>query len=199
MRSRIDSLWDKDWGECDDLAEAVAQALLESSQICQAAALQVRQEWWSRERALRRDLASIQRLQQAALGSEELRLQALRARALLEETLQRRSEFSYHASLSYWARKGDRMSREFFRTHGQRAAGDQIRSLRTTEDRIITRQEEVMGMATDFYMTLFQQELPAPRTRRCRQEVWRHTPSMLELAQMSTSHVTHRYSVYPML
>ena len=62
VRSRIASLWDRDWGGCDDLAEAVAQAFLESSQICQEAALQVRQMWWGRERALRRDLASIQRL-----------------------------------------------------------------------------------------------------------------------------------------
>ena len=137
VRSRIGNLWDRDWGECDDLAEAVAQALQESSQICQQAALQVRQEWWGRERALRRDLASIQRLQQTAPGSEELRLQALRAKALLEETLLRRSEFSYHASLSYWARKGDRMSREFFWTHGHRAAGDYIRSLGTIETHLL--------------------------------------------------------------
>ena len=140
----------------------------------------MRQEWWGRERALRRDLASIQRLQQTAPGSEELRLQALRAKALLEETLLRRSEFSYHASLSYWARKGDRMSREFFRTHGQRAAGDQIRSLRTAEGHITTDQEEVMGLATDFYRTLFQQEQLAPRTRRSREEVWRHTPALVQ-------------------
>ena len=71
---------------CDDLAEAVAQALLESSKICQETALQVRQEWWGRERALHKDLASIQRLQQAVPGSEELGRQALQARALLEET-----------------------------------------------------------------------------------------------------------------
>ena len=63
VRNRIVSLWDRDWGGSGDLAEEVAQILLESSQICQEAALQACQEWWSRERALRRDLASIQRLQ----------------------------------------------------------------------------------------------------------------------------------------
>ena len=71
------------------------------------------------------------------------------------------------------------MSREFFRTHGQRAAGDQIRSLRLPDGRITSDQEEVMGLATDFYQTLFQQELVALRTRRCREEVWRHTPSIV--------------------
>ena len=35
-------------------------------------------------------------------------------------------------------------------------------------------------MATDFYRTLFQQELPAPRTRRCREEAWRHTPPIIQ-------------------
>ena len=31
VRSCIGSLWDRDWGKCVDLAEAVAQALKESS------------------------------------------------------------------------------------------------------------------------------------------------------------------------
>ena len=48
VRSRIISLWNREWGECDDVAEAVTQTLLESSQICQEAARQVRQEWWGR-------------------------------------------------------------------------------------------------------------------------------------------------------
>ena len=98
VRNRIISLWDKEWDTCDVIAEVVAQTLAESSQICQKAALQVRQEWWERERTLQRDLASIQCLQQATAGSEELHLQD---KALLEETIQRCSEFSYHASLSY--------------------------------------------------------------------------------------------------
>ena len=42
VRSRIVSLWDRDWGGYVDLAEAVAQTLLESSQIYQEAALQAR-------------------------------------------------------------------------------------------------------------------------------------------------------------
>ena len=42
VHNRIDSLWDRDWGEYDDLAEAVAQTLLESSSICQEAAFQAR-------------------------------------------------------------------------------------------------------------------------------------------------------------
>ena len=38
-----------------------------------------------------------------------------------------------------------------------------------------------MGLATDFYRTLFQQEQLAPRTRRSREEVWRHTPALVQL------------------
>ena len=37
-----------------------------------------------------------------------------------------------------------------------------------------------MGIATDFYQSLFQQEQPAPRTKHCREEVWRHTPSIVQ-------------------
>ena len=113
-----------------------------------------------RERGLRRDLASIQRMQQSSPGSEELMLQEIRARATLEEVTQRRSEFSFHASRSFWARKGDRMCREFFRTHGQRSAGEQLRSLRAQDGGIRTGPEEVMDLATNFYKTLFQQEPP---------------------------------------
>ena len=43
-----------------------------------------------------------------------------------------------------------------------------------------------MGTATDFYRTLFQQDLPAPRTRRCREEVWRHTPSIVQPSMQTT-------------
>ena len=42
-----------------------------------------------------------------------------------------------------------------------------------------------MGMTTDFYQTLFQWELPAPRTRRCH-EVWRHTPSIVQPSMQAT-------------
>ena len=37
-----------------------------------------------------------------------------------------------------------------------------------------------MGMATNFYRTLFQQEQQAPRTKRCREEVWRHTSTIVQ-------------------
>ena len=47
--------------------------------------------------------------------------------------------------------------------------------------------EWIMGMATDFYRTLFQQEeQPAPRTRRCREEVWRHTSTIVQPSMRMT-------------
>ena len=67
---------------------------------------------------------------------------------MLEEITQRRTEFSFHASKSFWARKGDRMCREFFRTHGQRSAGEQIRSLRAQDGSVRTDPDEVMDLAT---------------------------------------------------
>ena len=45
--------------------------------------------------------------------------------------------------------------------------------------------DAVMGMATDFFRTLFQQEQqPAPRTMRCCEEVWRHTPTIVQPSMM---------------
>ena len=116
--SRIEDIWEREWDTLGDMAAQVSQALAESSLICQQEALRAKQQWWAKERGLRRDLASIQRMQQSSPSSEELRWQEGRARAMLEETTQRRSEFSIHASKSFWARIGDKMCREFFRTHG---------------------------------------------------------------------------------
>lgn len=122
---------------------------------------------------------------QASSGSEELRLQESRARSLLEETTQQRSEFTFHSS-SFWARKGDRMSCEFFCTHGQRSAGEQVHSLRSQDGSLRTAPEEVMEIATDYYKTLFQKEQLAPRARRCREEVWRHTPRLVQPRMQET-------------
>ena len=99
---------------------------------------------------------------------------------MLEEITQRHTEFSFHASKSFWARKGDRMCGEFFRTHGQRSAGEQICSLRAQYGSIRTELDEVMDVATDFYRSLFQQEPPDPRARCCRKEVWRHIPTLVQ-------------------
>ena len=118
--------------------------------------------------------------------SEELKLQEVRARAMLEEITQRHSEFSCHTSKSFWARKGDRMYREFFRTHGQRSTGEQIRSLRAPDGSIRIGPEQVMDLATDYYRTLFQQEPPDPRARRCMEEVWRHTPTLVQPSMRET-------------
>ena len=37
-----------------------------------------------------------------------------------------------------------------------------------------------MDLATDFYKILFQQEPPDPRARRCREEVWRYMPTLVQ-------------------
>ena len=54
------------------------------------------------------------------------------------------------------------------------------------EGRICLSQDDVMGMATDFYRTLFQQEQPTPRTRCCCEEVWRHTRTIVQPNMRST-------------
>ena len=85
VHSRIVDLWERDWDPLGDMAAQISQVLAESSLICQQEAVQVRQQWWAKERSLRRDLALIQRMQQSSPGSEELIRQEARARTLLEE------------------------------------------------------------------------------------------------------------------
>ena len=100
VHSRIVDLWNREWDPEGDLAAQVSQALDESSSICQEAAVRITQQWWVKERGLRRELASIQRMQQSSPSFEELMLQEIKAPAMLEEITQRRAEFSFHASKS---------------------------------------------------------------------------------------------------
>ena len=73
------------------------------------------------------------------------------------------------------------MCKEFFRTRGQRSVGEQICSLKVDDGKINTGLEKVMEMAIDYYRTLFQQELLDPRAHhRCREEVWSHTPTLVQ-------------------
>ena len=72
------------------------------------------------------------------------------------------------------------MCKEFFRTHGERSTSEQICSLRAHDDSISTGPEEVMEVMTHYYKTLFQQELPNPRARHRREEMWSHTPSLVQ-------------------
>ena len=78
-------LWEREWDPLGDMAAQVSQVVDESRLVCQQEAIRVRQQWWAKERGLRHDLASIQRMQQSSPSSEELRRQEGRARAMLEE------------------------------------------------------------------------------------------------------------------
>lgn len=80
----------------------------------------------------------------------------------MEENTHKRLKFTFHMSSSIWAKKGDRMSKEFFRTHGPRAAGKEICCLCTPNNSLRTTPKEVMEIVTAYYKELFQQELLLP-------------------------------------
>ena len=86
--------------------------------------MQVKQEIWTRERGLCRDLASIQRLQQGLPGLEELRIQEIGGEDDVGGDHRSEIRVTFHAFMSFWARKGDCTSKEFFKRHGPRAAGE---------------------------------------------------------------------------
>ena len=62
----------------------------------------------------------------------------------------------------------------------QRSTGEQIPILRAQDSSLRTGPEVVMEIATDYYRTLFFQGQPAPWARCCREEVWSHTPSLVQ-------------------
>ena len=72
------------------------------------------------------------------------------------------SKFTFHASTSFWARKGNYISREFFRTHGPKAAREKIRCLRAQNGSLCIAPEEVMEIATKYYKELFLVKAPSP-------------------------------------
>ena len=96
-----------------------------------------------------------------------------------EEITHRRSKLTFHASMSFWAKKGDRVSKQFFKTHGPRAAGEQIQCLCAQEGSLCTTSEEVMEIVTDYYKELFQQEHPHLRAMRFREHVWSHISTVV--------------------
>ncbi|MCO5553707.1 hypothetical protein L7F22_007233 [Adiantum nelumboides] len=66
-----------------------------------------------------------------------------------------RSEFSHHASVSYWISKADWMNRDFFVTHRERPAGSTMRAIRDAGGVLHTDLDRVLGIALDFYEDLF--------------------------------------------
>ncbi|MCO5575427.1 hypothetical protein L7F22_029228 [Adiantum nelumboides] len=69
-----------------------------------------------------------------------------------------KSEFSHHASVSYWISTADRMNKDFFAIHRERPAGTTMRAIRDAGGALHTDPDQVLATATEFYEDLFTAE-----------------------------------------
>ncbi|MCO5578031.1 hypothetical protein L7F22_031869 [Adiantum nelumboides] len=88
-----------------------------------------------------------------------------------------RSEFSHHASVSYWISKSDRMNREFFVAHRQRPAGSTMRAIRDFDEVLHTDPDEVLDIASAFYEDLFTADPVTVEIVDAREQIWSVTHS----------------------
>ncbi|MCO5603156.1 hypothetical protein L7F22_057303 [Adiantum nelumboides] len=88
-----------------------------------------------------------------------------------------RSEFSHHASVSYWISKSDRMNRDFFVAHRQRLAGSTMRAIRDTDDVLHTDPDQVPDIASAFYEDLFTADPVTVEILDAREHIWSVTHS----------------------
>ncbi|MCO5577716.1 hypothetical protein L7F22_031548 [Adiantum nelumboides] len=86
-----------------------------------------------------------------------------------------RSEFSHHASVSYWILKANWMNKDFFATHRERLAGSTMRAIRDTGDVLHTDPNQVLTIASDFYEDLFTADPVTVRIVEARERIWSAT------------------------
>ena len=97
-----------------DFASFLAERIVTSSEICRHHAIARRRHLRTCEQGLHLRLASIHRLQQVHAQDAFLAQEESQASAELSLILEKRAAFTYHASVSQWIAKADRMNGLFF-------------------------------------------------------------------------------------
>ncbi|MCO5574810.1 hypothetical protein L7F22_028603 [Adiantum nelumboides] len=87
----------------------------------------------------------------------------------LQET---RSEFSHHASVSYWILRADRMNQDFFATHRERPTGSTMRAIRDNGDILHIDLDQVLAIASNFYEDLFSTDSVTLDILEARKQIW---------------------------
>ena len=80
--------------------------------------------------------------------------------------LERRAKFAYHALVSQWITKADRMNKDFFTAHRERPPGTSMRAIRDESGHLQTSPDTVLDIATEYYAQLFSADV-------CTSEFWR--------------------------
>lgn len=169
-----------------DFALFIAASLAASSETCRHHATARRRFLRSSEQGLHIRLASIHRLQQQHSQDSFLAHEESEARAELSFVLERRAEFTYHASVSQWIGKADRMNKYFFATFRERPSGSYLRAVRHSDGALYSQPDEVLGLAADYFESLFVPDVLTIEIADARDEVWSHVPVVVTL-DMSVS------------
>ncbi|MCO5613300.1 hypothetical protein L7F22_067576 [Adiantum nelumboides] len=83
-----------------------------------------------------------------------------------------KSEFSHHASVSYWILIADRMNKDFFAMHRGRPVGTTMRAIRDGGGALHTDPDQVLAIATEFYEDLFTTESLTDKILEVREQIW---------------------------
>ena len=174
LRDELLEIWAISDTQLLDPGAFIDHALLASSEICASYARQDRHSLIQREIALHESLSAIQRLMQTHPQDAYLCDRAHCAREELRATQEKRSEFTYHATVTHWIAKADRMNKDFFSVFRQRPPGSTLRALRDPSDTLQTDPDIVLHMATDYYEALFLADLCTEESLQARSRVWQH-------------------------
>lgn len=120
-------------------------------------------------------------MQQDHPGDPFLGQEKSEASAELSLVLERRAEFTYHASVSQWIAKADRMNKDFFSTFRERTTGSHLRAVRHSDGTIRSQPDEVLSLASNYFEALFVPEVLTPEIRDARADVWSHVPTDVTL------------------
>ena len=85
---------------------------------------------------------------------------------------EKKSEITYHASISSWILKADRMNKGFFSCFKKRPPSNTLRAIRDISDCLHTEPDEVLEIASSFYESLFTTDALTHEVITARDEVW---------------------------
>ncbi|MCO5576161.1 hypothetical protein L7F22_029969 [Adiantum nelumboides] len=171
-RSLSWKIWVGDSSHMQDSAQFLASCIDAFSIACCHTVSENRRHLFSRERQLQDRLACIRRRLQEFPGDTFLGDMQRETVDTLTHLQEEKSEFTYHASVSTWISKADRMNKDFFSCVRQCPAGTMVRALRDSLGQLHTCPDEILEMASVYYETLFTSDPLTRDVHFFRDEVW---------------------------
>ncbi|MCO5550433.1 hypothetical protein L7F22_003919 [Adiantum nelumboides] len=155
LRNALSQIWVGGLTHAEGAAHFLALCIDASSTACRLTVSERRRYLLSRERQLQDRLACIRRRLQEFPGDTFLGYMQRETVDTLTHLQEEKSDFTYHALVSTWISKADRMNKDFFSCFRQRPSGTMVRALRDSLGQLHTCPDEILEMASVYYETLF--------------------------------------------